>query len=516
MNRFSERCKKNKKELYQFCISIGKNCNLQTKKEQQQGKEMAKKELWNTAHILKSVGGILLSGNPDTVFSGISIDSRTISANDFFIAIEGEVHDGHLFTRDVIAKGVQGLMISEKKIGNLPCEEWKKQGISCIAVKDTIRALGDLAAYRRKSSGVSLVAVTGSNGKTTVRQMLSSIFSIKYRILSTKGNFNNEIGLPLTLLELEPEHEWAVVELGMNRPGEIRRLARICQPDIGIITNIGPAHLEGLGSLEAVARAKGELLEEMSSRGIAVLSADDPACTDLAEQTVQETITFGFAEEAQVKAVSKKRQGKNISFIMEISPEMVPVDLRSPAEFMISNALAAAAAAYGADFSPKMIARGLSYFRPVEGRMNIYKSSRGFHIIDDTYNANPASVKAALRTLALVKQGRGIAVLGDMLELGRQTDSLHKEIGMFCAASGIEKLFLTGSFAETVAEEARKNGMNRSNICIAGKEEILAELKRILQAGDWVLIKGSRGMKMEVIPEGLKEEDKEEFSIKTG
>ncbi|MEZ4528009.1 MAG: UDP-N-acetylmuramoyl-tripeptide--D-alanyl-D-alanine ligase [Desulfobacterales bacterium] len=466
---------------------------------------MAEKEPWSTAQILKATGGKLLSGNPESVFSGISTDSRTISGGQLFIAIKGEHYDGHSFVPDVAEKGGMGLIISGEKAGELIRSKWKHRDPVCIAVEDTVRALGDLAAFRRKQTGVSLVAITGSNGKTTTRQMTASILSKYYQTLSTSGNFNNEIGLPLTLLRLDAWHEWAVVELGMNHPGEIGRLTRICAPDIGVITNIGPAHLEGLGSVEAVARAKGELLREMPPDTIAVLNADDPACRELAAQSAQEVITFGLSEDAQVRAFDVKRKGMEISFVLEISPEMAEVCLHSPAKFMVHDALAAAAAAYGSGLSAKKIAPGLSDFRPAEGRMNVFETRREFYIIDDTYNANPGSVKAALTTLADLKgKNRAFAVLGDMLELGTHADRLHREIGMFCADSGIDRLLLTGPRSEQAAAGAMERGMKAQQIFTGSREELLAYLKENLQLRDWVLIKGSRGMKMELIPDTLR------------
>ncbi len=467
---------------------------------------MSKKEPWSTAQILKATGGKLLSGNPESVFSGISTDSRTISGDQLFIAIKGEHYDGHNFVPDVADKGGKGLILSGEKAGELIRSEWKHRGMVCIAVEDTVRALGDLAAFRRKQTGVSLVAITGSNGKTTTRQMTANILSKYYQTLSTSGNFNNEIGLPLTLLRLDAGHEWAVVELGMNHPGEIGRLTRICTPDIGVITNIGPAHLEGLGSVEAVARAKGEMLSSMSPDTIAALNADDPVCMKLAAQSAQEIITFGLSEEAQVRALDIKRTGMEISFVLEISPEMAEVCLHSPAKFLVHDALAAAAAAYGAGLSAKKIAPGLSDFRPAERRMNVFETRTGFRIIDDTYNANPGSMKAALTTLADLKgKNRAIAVLGDMLELGKQSDILHREIGRHCAAADTGRLFLTGSQAEHVAAGALERGMEPQHIFIGSREEIIAHLKEILRPQDWILIKGSRGMKMEIIPDTLRE-----------
>ena len=212
--------------------------------------------------MLAATGGNLLCGDRRQVFAGISIDSRSIADGSLFVAIRGQVHDGHRFIPEVVAEGVRGIIVDGSKVETLALDDLKRQGIVVIAVKETTRALGDLAGFNRKRAGVSVVAITGSNGKTSTKELTAAVVSRRYRTLSTSGNLNNEIGMPLTLLKLEPLHQWAVLELGINHPGEIRRLAEICRPDMGIITNIGSAHLEGLGSIDGVMRAKGELLEK--------------------------------------------------------------------------------------------------------------------------------------------------------------------------------------------------------------------------------------------------------------
>jgi MurE/MurF fusion protein len=459
---------------------------------------------WTTAEILEATGGDLLSGDLEHSFSGVSIDSRSISVDKLFVAIKGDTHDGHSFTGDVIERGVSGLLIDRTKTHTMPGKDSIENGIVCITVNDTIRALGDLAAFHRKRSNASVVAITGSNGKTSTRKMTAGVVSKRFSTLSTSGNLNNHIGLPLTLLNLNPTHSWAVVELGMNSPGEIKRLAEICSPDIGVITNIGPAHLEGLGSLDAVMQAKGELLEEIKPGGTAALNADDPRLLQLADHTSRNVLFFGHSKNARISARSVKKTGSGLSFTLVLPEESITVDLKTPAAFMISNALAAAAVGYVLGLTAGEIKDGLEDFKPVKGRMNILKTGKGINIIDDTYNANPDSMKAAINTLRSLKGNHtGILVAGDMLELGDHAESMHRNIGRIAAGSDISKLYVTGEFSRTVASGAMEEDMNPRDIFTGTKEEILEGIKDRLSPGDWVLVKGSRGMAMETIVQGL-------------
>ena len=461
---------------------------------------------WSTAEVIEATNGELISGNTGSSFAGISIDSRRISAGDIFVAIKGNVYDGHSFAGHVIEHGIRGIIINKDKADNLlPFTKQQEENIVCVAVNDTTKALGDLASFNRKRSNVSVVAITGSNGKTTTKDMTAAVASRKYCTLSTEGNFNNEIGLPLTLLRLNPDHKWAVLELGMNSPGEIGRLADICSPDIGVITNISHAHLKGLGSINGIMHAKGELLEKIKPGGKAVLNADDPRVLQLADKTTQDVLLFGLSKKAVVRAVSVKEREHGISFTLMLPAESISIDLRVPGKFMVSNALAAAAVGYLLGENPMEIKAGLENFMPAHGRMNILMS-RGIHIIDDTYNANPESMKAAIMTLKSLKgNNRGVLVAGDMLELGEYAESMHKMIGSFAAASDIAKLDITGEFAEAVAKGAKDEDAGFKDIFIGSKEEILKDLTDWLRPGDWVLVKGSRTMGMENIIEGLRD-----------
>jgi len=460
---------------------------------------------WTTAEILEATAGELVCGDLQRAFSRVFIDSRKAADDGVFVAIAGENHDAHTFLPEVVDQGVRALVINRKKAEHLPLEAWKTAGVACITVADTTRALGDMAAFNRRRSRASVVGITGSNGKTTTRQFTAAVVSQQYKTLATAGNFNNQIGLPLTLLGLESDHQWAVVELGTNHPGEIARLADICSPDIGVITNIGPAHLEGLGSIEGVAREKGSLLNSLRKNGKAVLNADDPRVLQLGGQTRHEVVLFGLSADAAVRATDVHENEGAIGFTLNLSEENISIRLNTPARFMVTNALAAAAVGDQLGLSGSTIKAGLEAFIPVSGRMNILHTAKGIHIIDDTYNANPDSMQAALATLqSMGAASRTAFVTGDMLELGDQAPSLHGKIGAMAAQSGISRLYAKGEFADQVVSAARDAGMPAANTVIGSRREIIADLIAWLQPGDWLLVKGSRGMAMEKVVEGLK------------
>jgi UDP-N-acetylmuramoyl-tripeptide--D-alanyl-D-alanine ligase len=461
---------------------------------------------WTVNEILKATGGELLCGDKERQFAAVSIDSRNITADDIFVAIEGNVHDGHSFISNVLKQGLAGLVVNRPKAKDLPISTWQTQKVACVAVADTTRALGDLAAFHRSRMDVAVIAITGSNGKTTTRQMTAEVVAKKFDTLSTVGNYNNQIGVPLTLLRLMPEHKWAVVELGTNSPGEIARLAQICSPDIGVITNIGPAHLEGLGTLDGVMREKEQLIDHLRPRGKAVLNADDRRVYKIASRTKKEVLLFGQSKNARIRATAVKEKTAGISFNLDLPEESLRVDLKAPGQFMVINALAAAAVGHLLGIAAQDIRAGLEKFEPAWGRMNIFQTANGIHIIDDTYNANPDSMMAAITTLkSLRANNRSILVAGDMLELGKQAESLHRQVGAWAAAAGINQLWVTGDFAGAVISGAKDAGMKVEQLFTGSQEKILIELKKSLKPGDWVLVKGSRGARMDAVVKGLKE-----------
>lgn len=448
------------------------------------------------ASIARITGGRLAAGGGGTI-AGISTDSRTLKAGELFIPLRGENFDGHAFLRQAAETGAAACL-SEIDIADLP--------IPLIRVADTLRALGDLAAdFRRRFSG-PVLAVTGSSGKTTTKEMLAGILFLTGPGLKTEGNFNNLIGLPHTLFRLEPQHQWLVVEMGMSSRGEIARLAEIAAPQIGIITNVGPAHLETLHGLDGVMRAKGELFAALPSGGTAVINSDDERVSAIPVANGVRRLLFGTATGAEVRAEAIQPDHEGIAFSLLLPTGRFSVRLSLPGRHNVHNALAAAAAASALGVAPETIVRGLEAFRPGRGRMDVIHLPDDITVLEDFYNANPLSVRAALVALdELGGKGRRIAVLGDMLELGSEAARLHREIGSE-AARRCDFLLLLGEMAGETAAGAAEGKMPTEHIRTAASHaEAVAALDNLLQPGDRLLVKGSRGMKMEKICAALRE-----------
>jgi len=461
---------------------------------------------WSGEDLLRATGGTLLAGSPGQRFAGVAIDSRRIAADEIFVAIVGEVHDGHRFCQEVVDRGVRGLVVADDHADGLPLARWRQEQITCVAVGDTTEALGALAAFNRRRSPVGVIGITGSNGKTTTRRMTAAVVSRRFNTLATIGNLNNAIGLPLTLLRLSPAHRWAVLEMGTNHPGEIAALAAICEPDIGVITNIAPAHLAGLGSLDGVMHAKGELLQHLRPKGRAVLNADDPRVLGLARACSRPVVLFGTSSEAQVRATDIRDTLEGVDFTLTVGGRQVDVGIRIPGRFMVTNALAAAAVGHTLGLGPESIRDGLAQVTAVPGRMAVIRTKLGVTIIDDAYNANPDSMRAAFDALrALCGRQRAFLVLGDMLELGPEAEEWHRRIGTAAVQTGAARIFVTGDFAATVAAAARGAAMPSASVFTGSRDEIAARLKTLLVPGDWVLVKGSRGMKLDQVVSALKE-----------
>ncbi|OEU48196.1 MAG: hypothetical protein BA872_05350 [Desulfobacterales bacterium C00003060] len=446
---------------------------------------------WSVSDVLQATGGRLVGGNEDVRFQGVSTDSRTIEAGDLFVAVEGQKYDGHSFLQEVLRSGALGVLVAESYISKIsPVARGEELW---IAVPDTLRALGDLAAFRCRKSNVSVVAITGTNGKTTTKEMTAAVLGQVFKVLKTPGNFNNLVGLPLTLFGLSDSHEWAVLELAMNHPGEIRRLSEIANPDIGVITNIEAGHLEGVKDIDGVMEAKGELLEELGQDGTAVLNIDNRRVCRLAERFGGRVVTFGIHNSAEVSATPVSQTRSCSSFDLSLYDERVRVRLKIPGKGAIYNALAAAAVGYRVGLSIEDVKKGLESAVPLPGRMEISALPGGIHLIDDTYNANPGSVAVAIETLCTLKGGgRGIFVIGDMMELGQHAQDAHQQIGMLAARAGMAAIYATGGFAGTVAEGARCAGMDQRKIFVGSQDQIVEVLKGGLGPGDWVLVKGSR------------------------
>ena len=452
--------------------------------------------------IVHFTNGTLVQGRPERTVLGISTDSRVLAAGNLFIPLAGPRFNGHDFLTKAVSLGAEALMTERHRRHAVPA---LPGDIPWIEVSDTLKALGDIAHGWRKRMNCRVVAVTGSAGKTTTKEMIAAIGSLNGKILKTEGNLNNLIGLPLTLLGLREETELAIVELGTSGPGEIARLAGLAEPDIGVITNIGPAHLEGLGSVVSVREEKGKLFSVMNHRGVAILNLDDPEIAVLRDRWRGEQMTFSMSVPADITA-ENIRQVKNWKTAFRINIQGVKngVVLSVPGRHNVQNALAAAAAASAAGCAPYLICRGLNGFRPIAGRMEIEPLANGAHLIHDAYNANPLSVDEALKTLTeLSRTGRRIVVFGDMLELGNQAVAYHKEIGHRIGELGIYALFLKGAYSRVTAEAAEASGLDKNHIFFFdGNAKAIPALRETVSRGDWILLKGSRKMNLEeLIPE---------------
>jgi UDP-N-acetylmuramoyl-tripeptide--D-alanyl-D-alanine ligase len=449
--------------------------------------------------ILQATDGVPIAGEGGRVFTGVSTDTRSLREGDLFVALRGERFDGHGFLGAAVRAGAAGVVVDR----DLSPETIRELGsAAAVRVEDTLTALGRIARSWRRRFALPVLAITGSAGKTTTKEMAATILAKTKRVLKTEGNFNNLVGLPLTLLGLREEHEAAVLELGTNRPGEIAALTWIAGPDVGVITNVGPAHLEGLRSLEAVAEEKVDLFRFLPENGAAVINIDDERIRRLAETIRRRRITFGMGKDADVSAGNVRHgEDRNVRFHLRIQGIDMDLTLPVAGEHNVYNALAAAASCsvLGADI--EQIRQGLADFKPVAGRMSIVRLKNGACVIDDTYNANPASVEEALKTLRALRGAcRSAVVMGDMLELGDSAASWHEQVGGFLADSGADAIFLRGKLSREVAAGALERGFDRNRIFLFEEvDEIASELNARIAAGGWVLVKGSRRMKMEEI-----------------
>ncbi|HXU94059.1 MAG TPA: UDP-N-acetylmuramoyl-tripeptide--D-alanyl-D-alanine ligase [Gallionella sp.] len=442
----------------------------------------------------------------DARFESVSTDSRKIKSGDLFIALRGENFDGYEFAANSLQAGAVAVVVNADSYDARPSIFSPESAI--LVVEDTRLALGQLAAYWRRQFDIPLAAITGSNGKTTVKEMLASILRTaagsEDAVLATKGNLNNDIGMPLTLLQLNARHRYAVIEMGMNHPGEIDYLTRIACPDVALVNNASGAHLEGLGSVEAVARAKGEILAGLRDHGTAVINADDahaPLWRSLAG--THDLIEFALDQSADVCGQWQPQDGGLRLSVQTPQGEFAAL-LQVPGAHNARNALAATAAAIALNVPLATIADGLQRFAGVAGRLQSKAARQGAVLIDDTYNANPASMRAAIGVLAQ-QPGKRVLVLGDMGELGEGAAAFHAEIGGEAKRAGIEKLYALGELSCNAAREFGSGARHFERI-----EELLAELDKELDAGTTVLVKGSRFMKMErVVQACMAQEEKQ-------
>ncbi|HML86903.1 MAG TPA: UDP-N-acetylmuramoyl-tripeptide--D-alanyl-D-alanine ligase [Methylomusa anaerophila] len=445
--------------------------------------------------VLKATGGKLIHKPGGSLFTGVSTDTRTIKPGNLFIALRGERFDGHEFVIPALEKGAAGLLVSRPDV-DIP------QNVSVILVNDTRKALQSLARFHRQRFPIPVVAVSGSNGKTTTKEMLAAVLSSRFKVLKTEANYNNEIGLPLTLLNLTPSHEAAVVEMGMRARGEIRELTEIALPTVGVVTNVGQTHIEILGSIENIALAKAELVESIKQKDLVVLNADDDHVRRMQDKTTARVVLYGLTSGAFVRAENIQMHAgeETVTTFDCVSPRgSFPIILHTVGKHNVYNALAAIAVGWELGLKPNEIKSGIASFYPTEMRQAITRRGN-FVVINDVYNASPLSMKAAIETLADVAEGRKIAVLGDMLELGHVAAEAHRLVGEFAAEKGVDIIVTVGDFARYIADTAQLHGVKNVMVC-SNHEEAKALLKGIVKSGDSILFKGSRGMKMEKVLE---------------
>ena len=459
-------------------------------------------ETRNLEFILGACAGKLVKGSSDTQVKRVTTDSRAAQAGDLFVALQGERHDGHDFLPDVIQKGVAAVMVEANKIPN--------NGSNCavVTVDNTRQALGQVAARYRRDFSTPLVAVGGSNGKTTTKELLASVLRQKLATLWSEASFNNEIGVPLTLLRLEKKHQAAVMEAGTNHPGELAPLVTMIQPNFGVITNIGREHLEFFGDLAGVAQEEGTLAELLPQGGVLFLNGDSEWSASIIHRTRARAVRVGAAPENDWRAGNIRTDKQGASFRVNAPKSEFSGDYRVNlfGRHQVMNALLAMAVGVELGLSRAEIERGLAECQPPKMRMQLWEAN-GVRVLDDAYNANADSMLAALQTLQDIPcKGRRVAVLGDMAELGSHSEAAHLEVGRRAAESGVGQLFAVGQMAAVMAKAAREAGLNRV-FEFLDAESAAAAVKSFVKAGDVVLLKASRTTHLERIGELLRPAD---------
>lgn len=461
--------------------------------------------------IISATKGELLCGSPDTVISGLSTDSRSIRPGQMFWALRGERFDGHDFIKSAYTKGAGALLIEKSKAQGVI------DGISIpvIGVDDSIFAMGELARWWREIHDVKVVGITGSTGKSTTKEMTWFILNSTAPTIKNKGNFNNLIGLPLTILGIRDQHKRAVLEMGMNRPGEIGRLTLIASPDIGLITKVSEAHLEGVGDIKGVLKAKLELGEFLPPESILIINGDDELLVEGVMGMKREIVRFGLGPDNQIRAYDIKERGhKGTYFKIRHKKGEMELNLPVPGIHNVYNACASISAALLMGESEDAILKGISQFRPLKGRCNIIELSGGGLLIDDTYNSNPASLKAAIELAQSIRDsgGRLIVGLGDMLELGKMSGKKHQEAGKMVAQAGASLFVALGDYSAHMLEGAMEGGLPSQMLEIAEDQTQMASaILSAIKNGDVLLIKASRRIGLEkVVDIILKEKRKTE------
>lgn len=461
------------------------------------------------AEIARVTGGQVITGSGAAQITGVSTDSRLLKMGEMFVALPGERADGHTFVSSSLANVAAAALVSQAADYSCPSEK------AVVLVPDTGRALLTLGAWYRSLFSVRTVAITGSTGKTTAKDLTAQVLSGRFVTLKNAGNLNTEVGLPLTLFNLESEHQAAVLELAMRGPGQIRTLAKVAQPEVGVITNVGVAHIELLSSQENIASAKGELLECLPENGLAVLNGDDTWVRSQAGRSRCPVVYFGLEQNADFQASDITTAGAaGISFTVKGPGGTGRVQLPLVGRFNVYNALAAMAVGHYFGLSLEDMLLTLSHVKPAAMRLNLIECPDGTLIIDDVYNANPVSMRGALRTLADLAQGRrAVAIVGDMLELGDFGPKAHEEVGKLAAELGVDCLIAAGSLAGFVARGATVAGLDPKKIFTCPDAATAIETAREeVRARDVVLVKASRGMQFERIVAAFQEEGRPDIS----
>lgn len=458
--------------------------------------------LFSLQDVLEIIQGRLINlSEKKEIFlspSQICTDTRKIKKGDLFLALKGERFEGKDFVSEAYRKGAIGAIVDD------PCLN-PSSNFFLIQVSNTLEALQKLAKFYRQKLSIPLIAITGSNGKTTVKELVAHILSTCYLVGKSQGNFNNQIGVPLSILQFSPQCELGVLELGMNQPGEIEILSRIAQPNIGVITNIHHSHIGFMGSLEKIAKAKAEMIPLLNrnEENYLILNQDDPWIEFFQKRAICRIVTFGINRQADFKAQNIRDEGNRVEFNIVFSGgETIPVNFPSPGLFNVYNVLAALAACSVFKVPSSIVKKAVESFSPPPLHYQIEKCGK-YNIFNDSYNANPESMRSALYTLNRLNGGRKIAVLGDMLELGEYSFSLHQDVGRFAASIGINAIFACGRFAPAIVSGAEEAGL-KDSFCFDNKEALLDRLLSYIKHGDWLLIKGSRETRMEDLINMLK------------
>ncbi|MBE5853127.1 MAG: UDP-N-acetylmuramoyl-tripeptide--D-alanyl-D-alanine ligase [Lachnospiraceae bacterium] len=455
------------------------------------------------SNIAKAIGGEMHNCQESLEIQGVVTDSRQVEENFLFLAIKGERVDGHKFIPQVIEAGAAAVVCEVIPEGNVPY----------ILVNDVLAALRDMAEFYRNTLDIPLIGITGSVGKTSTKECIASVLAQKYNVHKTEGNFNNEIGVPLTLLKIRDHHEVAVLEMGINHFGEMHRLSKMVKPDIVVMTNIGQCHLEFLGSRDGILQAKSEIFDYLQEDGTVILNGDDDKLSTIEHVNKKTPVMFGigqknalYADELTSKGLFGTQMKIHVSReaeteFPELYEEAFYADMPLPGEHMVYNALAATAVGLTLGLTTEEIAAGIEVVQPTGGRSNIIKCADKV-LIDDCYNANPVSMCAAIDLLALADT-RKVAILGDMYELGEDELRLHANVGRYAVEKGIDVLVCVGEMSKAMAEEALKV-RDEAIKYYSSKQELFADIQNVIEAGDTILIKASHGMGFAEIVEKLK------------